>query len=611
VRPQLNANLCHTGNIHINSLKSPYTVIRIDGLPIGRGLSTLYGLTGIPQSLIEGVKIVKDPASTLYGSEAVGGVINIVTKEPYASPRISIVNFTTIFNEVHTNVGARYALSKTVDLLLGISYLNYQNPIDNNGANFTNLTQQNRISIFNKLNIDLDILNVLPLAGRYVYEDRWRGGMDWTIANRIGDEVSGESIFTNRWTFFGNYDLPGREDLSFQFSAYEHKQDSFYGETSYQASQYRGVGQLVRNKKLSSKHDLFMGAAYRYTYYDDTMFTTSTVNGLSNNPSLIHLPGVFVQDEISLKENKKLLLGMKYDYNNVHPSVLSPGAHFKCNNSKKTDILRINAGSGFKVAPIFTEDHAPLTGERQVVSEGALRPETSWSSSVVHVKSFTTKNNTFINLDATACYTYFTNRIIPDYDTDPDQSIYAHLDGNSISQGVSLNAHIVFKNGLKELAGATFMEFFITEGGERTRPLLTEGYVGVWSMALGLNVDNTDSLYGYVGLPFLSNTNAYPDATDPRDGNSPVRSIQNIHPTKKLGYTRKLFGGVKNLLNFTPADNSIARAFEPFDRGVNFNSNGKAVPTSGIPNGLTFNPAFMYAYYQGILGFSGIRYTVF
>ena len=48
-------------------------MVLIDGLPIVSGLSTVYGLSGIPQSLIERVEIVKGPASTLYGSEAIGG----------------------------------------------------------------------------------------------------------------------------------------------------------------------------------------------------------------------------------------------------------------------------------------------------------------------------------------------------------------------------------------------------------------------------------------------------------------------------------------------------------------------------------------------------------
>ena len=81
VRPQLNCSICNTGDIHINGLEGPYTMVTIDGMPIVSSLSTVYGLSGITKSLIERVEVVKGPASSLYGSEAVGGLINIITKK--------------------------------------------------------------------------------------------------------------------------------------------------------------------------------------------------------------------------------------------------------------------------------------------------------------------------------------------------------------------------------------------------------------------------------------------------------------------------------------------------------------------------------------------------
>ena len=86
VRPQLNCGVCNTGDIHINGLEGPYTLVLIDGMPIVSSLSTVYGLSGIPNSLVERIEIVKGPASSLYGSEAVGGLINIITKNPTNAP---------------------------------------------------------------------------------------------------------------------------------------------------------------------------------------------------------------------------------------------------------------------------------------------------------------------------------------------------------------------------------------------------------------------------------------------------------------------------------------------------------------------------------------------
>ncbi|MCG2460380.1 TonB-dependent receptor [Flavobacteriaceae bacterium F89] len=609
VRPQLNCNVCNTGDIHINGLEGPYTFVLIDGMPIVSGLSTVYGLTGIPQSLIQRVEIVKGPASTLYGSEAVGGIINIITKNPFSAPEVSAESFASSWGEVNTDIGLSYIMGSKVDGLMGVNYFNYQNPIDNNGDGFTDLTLQNRISIFNKLNIKRREGRIFTMAGRYVYEDRWGGEVNWTTADRGGDEIYGESVYTSRWELFGTYQLPLKENINFQFSANGHDQNSFYGTDSFNADQYIGFGQFTWNRLLGETHDLLVGAAYRFTFYDDNTFATVEEDGVTSKPSVTHLPGVFAQDEIRIGLQNKLLLGMRYDYNSLHGHILSPRINYKWNSKDKQDVIRLSMGNGFRVANIFTEDHAALTGAREVEFVGELKPETSWNANINYVKKIITPHNTFIGLDASAFYTYFTNRIIPDYETDPNKIIYANLDGSSVSQGVSLNLDIAWPHGIKALAGATLMDVSVTESGVRTRQLLTESFSGVWSISydlnsIGLSMDYTGNLYGPMRLPLISDT-------DPRNPYSPWYSIQNIQLTKKFGTQWELFGGVKNLLDFTPPANSITRPYDPFDKNVIFDNDGRAVATPDNPYALTFDPNYVYASNQGIRGFLGVRYTVF
>jgi outer membrane receptor for ferrienterochelin and colicins len=597
VRPQLNCSVCNTGDIHINGLEGPYTFVLIDGMPIVSGLSTVYGLTGIPQALIERVEIVKGPASTLYGSEAVGGIINVITKKPTNAALLSTDTFASSWGEVNVDVGLRYNPSKKVQGLLGVNYFNFQNRIDNNGDNFTDMTLQNRISIFNKINIERKSNKVFTVAGRYVYEDRWGGEMDWKKEFRGGNQIYGESIYTNRWETFGTYELPTIENISFQFSANGHYQDSFYGEASYDAKQLIGFGQLVYNKQVGQKHDLLLGAAYRYTFYDDNTFATLNENGLENNPSIIHLPGIFVQDEISLTARKKILLGVRWDHNSVHGNIFSPRVNYKWNSRNKSNTVRLSAGNGFRVANVFTEDHAALTGARTVAFDGELAPETSWNANVNYVKKINTENS-FITLDASAFYTYFDNRILPDYESDPNKIMYANLEGFSVSQGVSLNADFLFTNGLAINAGATLMEVSVTENNIKRQQLLTESFSGVWSISCrfdnNFSIDYTGSLYGPMRLPLLGEN-------DPRAEYSPWFSIQNIQLTKKFNNNWEVYGGVKNLLNFTPAANSINSADNPFDVGVNTETNPERA----------FDPSYVYASNQGIRAFAGIRYTLF
>ena len=608
VRPQLNCNVCNTGDIHINGLEGPYTFVLIDGMPIVSGLSTVYGLTGIPQALIQRVEVVKGPASTLYGSEAVGGIINIITKKPSNSPMLFVDSFSSSWEEINTDIGFKYNASKKIQGLLGINYFNYQNIIDNNNDNFTDLTLQNRISIFNKLNIERRNNKLFTIAFRYVYEDRWGGETNWNKSFRGTDLVYGESIYTSRWETFGTYELPTTENIRLQFSANGHHQDSFYGTDSYKADQLIAFGQLIYNKKIKKEHDLLFGIAYRYTTYDDNTFATSESDGETNKPSVIHLPGVFLQDEISLTNQHKLLIGARYDYNSLHGTIFSPRVNYKWNSKNNKNILRFSIGNGFRVANIFTEDHAALSGAREVVFEGELSPEKSWNANVNFVKKISI-NNTLISLDASGFYTHFNNRILPDYETDPNKIIYANLNGFSVSKGLSLNSDISFPLGLTMNIGATLMDVSINENNIKKRQLLTESFSGVWSISYNLKksrikIDYTGNLYGPMKLPLLSEL-------DPRKGESPWFSIQNIQITKNIGTSWEMYGGIKNILNFTPANNSIARSFDPFDSGVDFNSNGEAIATTNNPYALTFDPSYVYASNQGIRGFLGLRYTIF
>ncbi len=610
VRPQLNCNICNTGDIHINGLEGPYTIVLIDGMPIVSGLSTVYGLSGIPQALIERVEVVKGPASTLYGSEAVGGLINIITKKPNNAPIFSADIFGTSWGEVNTDIAAKFNVGKKTQALLGASYFNYQNPIDNNDDNFTDVTLQNRISIFNKWNFNRTDNRIFSLAGRYVYEDRWGGEMDWSKKYRGSDEVYGESIYTSRWEFFGTYELPFKEKILFQFSANGHNQNSYYGDMPFMADQYIGFGQLNWFKTIG-RHDLLTGLAYRYTYYDDdTPVTASADNIHTNQPMHTHLPALFVQDEITLHPQHKLLLGMRYDYNSIHGSIFTPRMNYKWNSVDKNNVLRLSIGNGYRVANVFTEDHSALTGSRKVVFEEDLHPETSWNGNINFVKKIPA-GNSFIGLDATAFYTYFTNKIIADYDTDPNEISFANLNGHAISQGISLNIDVVFLNGLKILAGGTLLDVYSEEEGEKVNQLFTEKFSGTWNIGytfknIGLTLDYTGNIYGPMRLPLLS-------ATDPRDEYSPWWSIQNIQLTKSLGDRMEVYGGIKNLLNWTPNKGNpfiIARAHDPFDKEVVFDGAGQAMVTPDNPYGLTFDPSYVYGPNQGIHGFLGLRYNL-
>lgn len=611
VRPQLNCQVCNTGDIHINGLEGPYTMVLIDGMPIVSSLATVYGLSGIPNSLVERMEIVKGPASSLYGSEAIGGLINIITKNPDKAPLFSVDVMGTSWEELNVDLGVKFNVGEKAAVLTGVNYYDYNKLVDHNHDNFTDVTNQQRVSLFQKWNFKRKDNRLFTLAARYYWEDRWGGELDWTPEFRGGDEIYGEAITTERWEFLGQYQLPTVDNMLFSFSFNSHDQNSVYGDTPYLADQKIGFGQLTWDKVIG-KHDLLVGSALRYTYYDDnTPATGGEASDPNNEPDEIWLPGIFVQDEITFTPKHKMLLGLRYDYNNHHGNIFTPRFAYKWSITP-TDIFRVNAGTGFRVVNLFTEDHAALTGAREVVITEQLAPERSYNVNVNYIKRLYLESGGSGSVELSTWYTHFTNVIFPDYETNANQIIYDNLDGFAVTKGLSLNADLSLPNGFSFLLGGSLMDVSTEEGGVRERQILTERFTGTWSISYKflnnkLVADYTGNVYGPMRLPLLGEL-------DPRPAESPWWSIQNIQLTYRGMPHFEIYGGVKNLLNWTPWKNQnepiIARSFDPFDRGVQFDDGGNVVTTAENPNALSFDPSYVYAPNQGIRAFLGIRYSI-
>jgi len=614
VRPQINCSVCNTGDIHINGLEGPYTMVTIDGMPIVSSLSSVYGLFGIPNQLIERIEIVKGPASGLYGSEAIGGLINIITKSPEKAPLFAFNSMSTSWQEHNVDLGLRWKVNKKINSLVGINYFNYQKPFDKNKDNFTDVTLQHRISVFNKWSWQRDYERQASFAARYFYENRWGGDVRWNKSFRGGDSLYGESIYTKRWEAIGNYQLPLQEKIFLGASATYHDQNSYYGKTPYMAKQNIVFSQVKWDKTLSSSNALVMGLAGRYNYYDDN--STATIDTLSraNKPEKTFVPGIFLQDEWKLDSKHQLLFGIRYDHHPVHKTILTPRLAYKWGINDK-QVLRLNAGTGFRVVNLFTEDHAALTGARAVEIKEKLKPEKSYNVNINYVRNLGNRSK-HLNIDASVWYTYFHNQIIADYETDPDKIIYNNLKGHAVSRGFTLNLEGSFMQRLKGMAGITLQDVakVETDGNGKTvkqRPLLTESWNGTWSLSYsfpvaGLTIDYTGNIYGPMQLPLLS-------VLDPRRKQSPVWSIQNIQLTKWVSKEVEVYAGVKNLLNWTPAKNNpflIARTHDPFDKQVEYDVGGKVAVTPGNPYALTFDPTYVYAPNQGIRFFGGVRFTI-
>ena len=200
------------------------------------------------------------------------------------------------------------------------------------------------------------------------------------------------------------------------------------------------------------------------------------------------------------------------------------------------------------------------------------------------------------------CLTHFTHSQI----SVSQQNATTLINGNLLGTGVSAfnitskgdpEQFGVFTNGLSINAGTTLIDVYVTENNLKTRQILTESFSGVWSIyykfSSNFSIDYTGNIYGPMRLPLLGEN-------DPRPELSSWFSIQNIQLTKKFSNNWELYGGIKNLLDFTPPANSINGANNPFDIGIDTDKNPE----------LAFDPSYVYVSNQGIRGFIGVRHTL-
>ena len=281
--------VCYTNSISINGLEGPYTSVLLDGIPMYGNLASVYGLNGIPNMIIDRLEIVKGPSSTLYGSEAVAGVINILTKDPREQPFFSLDTQVITSNESFVNLALTPNIGKSYGYF-GVNWDRNSNFEDYNNDGFGDDINLTRLSIFNKWNVYRESKKEFIISARYYFEDRRNGVKEYLSNNNYkkirGDsKIYGESIYTNRFELFGKYEFAFTEGLEMNYSFSKHDQNSYYGSDYYQANQDIFFTQLTLDRNYGN-HDLLFGASIKNNLYDDnTIATESVVNGtiINNN----------------------------------------------------------------------------------------------------------------------------------------------------------------------------------------------------------------------------------------------------------------------------------------------------------------------------------------
>lgn len=593
LRPQLNCNICNTGDIHINGMEGAYTNVLIDGMPVIGGIASVYGLTGISSDIIEKIEISRYPGSVIYGIDNIGGTINIITKTPKTEKRkTSLQIYTSQYSDHNLQVSIAnkkrfYSYLNSVDVVY------FDKIFDSNKDGFTDVTLQKRFSAFHKSIFTIHDSTKIEILGRVLTEDRWGGQVNWNKHFRGSDSIYGESIITNKYEGIIKFPfllkkLLIENNLSYNF----HHQNSYYGTLFFDARQHNLYYQSFTRIKTATGTHLF-GIAFRYFNYIDNTEVFKT----SESYRVWKIPAIYTEHTIKLKKHLETIISARYDYHNIHKHIFTPRLAMLYTPFNSRLSMRCGVTTGFRPVQLFTEDHAALTGARKVEILDKLLPEKSYTSYFNTQMVFINSSQFHLSTDINAWYMYFSNRIVPDY-SHPDKIIYYNLNKNeySINRGVSFQIQSVYKKLLQSIFGFSLFDNYIKTPLDKRRLMLSEPWSVNWIISISINrltLEYTGNIYGKMYLPKAS-------ALDPRPDKSPVFSIQNLqlkYSTKYISIT----AGIKNLLDFTPDKNIpflIARTHDPFDKNVVFDNEGNPVPTGENPYALTFDPTYTFASMQ-------------
>ena len=607
VEEVVGCGVCFTNSISINGLPGPYTAILVDGSPLYGSLASVYGLNSIPASMIERMEIIKGPNSTLYGSEAVAGVINIITKHPKDQPLVDVNLMGTTHGEVFGDIAFSNQIGKKMHVSNGVSvaYINIFE--DHNEDLFGDFVSMDRVSVFSKWQLERKEKRRASLMVKYYYEDR-RNGVEAYLKDRAyretrgNDSVYGESIYTHRAEVFGTYDLPTGEKFWVDYSFSYHDQNSVYGNNFYIAQQYIGFSNFIWNRNFG-RHDLLAGLTGRYQWYDDnTVATSDSVSGFLKDQIT---PGIFVQNDWeAVKEKLTVLGGVRVDYYQDHGPIVSPRLSFKYNPGKWSAI-RGNFGTGFKVVNLFTEDHAFVSGQREVVIEDELSPERSFNGSVNFNHIFTAGNSQG-SIDLDGFYTHFTNKIIPDYET-AGQIVYQNTRGFARTWGVNASVNHEFKFPLRTKIGFTYLQATETEPNElgvmETNPILfASDWTGTFSIVYTLRKWKIDFAYsanvtGPMQLPEIYDLG---DNGEPLSTSRPTRSkpfyLDNLQITKNIAQINlKVYVGLENIMSYRQPISPLS------------GTNDSNTPVGFSPH---FDTSYAYGPIHGTEIYLGVRWFV-
>lgn len=475
VRTEDDCQNCGFTQVRINGLDGHYSQILVNSRPVFSSLNGVYGLEQIPANMIDRVEVVRGGGSALFGASAIGGTINIITKEPLHNSATFAHNFMSqgganSFDNVTTgnvslvtndNKAGVYAYGQT----------RTRQGYDYDGDGYTELPELNNQTFGLNSFLRLNPYSKLSLQYHGIHEFR-RGGNklnqaphEANIAEQVEHNIQGGGL---TYDFY----LPNEKN---RLSAY------FSFQTTSRKSYYGGIGDGTEEDKETAEkaygttHNFTYVVGSQYVYsFDKLLFMPSdlTLGGEYNFDGLkdfiigydrhfkqdVRIGSFFFQNEWKNMPWSFLVGGRLDKHNLVDHIIFSPRANLRFNPTENVN-LRVTYAGGFRAPQAFDEDlHVGVVGGERLVTTLAknLKEERSNSFSV-SADLYHRFGNVQTNLLIEGFYTDLNNVFALRQLSQPDAQ------GNTVQERYNAYGAKVF--GVNIEGKATFTRWFSLQAG--------------------------------------------------------------------------------------------------------------------------------------------------
>jgi outer membrane receptor for ferrienterochelin and colicins len=381
VRVENNCQNCNFSQVRLLGLEGPYTQILMDGQPTLSSLAQVYGLEQIPARLIDRVEVTKGGGAALLGPGSVGGVINVITREPATrgAQLDTTIGVTKGEPTVSTAGAVDWVSGDRRSLLTAYGQADRVSPVDVTGDGYTEISRRaleaggvraHRVLLGSRARQTVD--------ASALRESR-RGGNQLDLPPHEADIAEDIETAREAATLTWLHTPTPRTDYRLTVSGADTRRDSYYGvgrdPLAYGDTRSQlGVADLLVNQ-YTRRHVISGGLQITSERLRDRQPGYGRALDLRYDQA-----GVFVQDEWTVRPGWQLLTGVRVDRHSAlsRPQVL-PRAALRVSPRPALD-FRVSYAQGIRAPQVFDEDlHiASLGGEaRIVVVDPGLRPERS------------------------------------------------------------------------------------------------------------------------------------------------------------------------------------------------------------------------------------------